>query len=145
VNKLDIKVRSLNKGEQYACDVKVIKRTFPADYNIHVSFGYLGRGFIFDNVFTKGRPQIDGLVISSFLINKRLKVIDPVPILEFYVIKDIRYNDRDRDLFVESILPKMHSWYREILSKSDVSIPGVEIMLIEWNAEKFLTHICRFK
>lgn len=140
---LRIKLRKLNKQEQYACSIKDIKRIFSNDDILLINFGFLHRDFTFDSAFLK-RPCINGLIISSFQINRRLNIIESEPILSFYVIKDDRFSNKYKDIFLESILPKMYEWYHETLSKPENSIPGVEELLIEWAGESFKVHSCRF-
>jgi hypothetical protein len=133
----------LNKYEQFACRSKEVKKIFLNEDNLFISFGFLNRNFYFDNKFIK-RPYVEGIIMSSFQINKRLNVIDSRPILSFYVIRDDRYTDKYIEIFTESILPKMYEWYHKILSKSETSIPGVEELLIEWTGEGFKIHSCIF-
>lgn len=140
---LEIKVRNLNKQELYVCNVKDVKRIFSNEDIIFISFGFLHRDFNFDSAFLK-RPCIEGLIISSLQINRRLNVIDSKPILSFYVIRDDRYIDKYKDIFLESILPKMYEWYHQTISKSDTSTPGVEELLVEWTGGNFKMHSCRF-
>ncbi len=140
---MEIKLRSLNKHECYACSVKDVKKVFSHEDGLFSSFGFLNRNHSFDSKFIK-RPRIEGLIISSAEINRRSNVIDSRPILSFYVIKDDVYNDKHKDIFCESILPKINKWYHATLSKPDSSIPGVEVLLIEWTGDDFKLHICRF-
>ena len=124
------KLRSLNKHECYACSVKDVKKVFTHEDGLFISFGILNRKHSFDSEFIN-RPHIEGLIISSLQINRRTNVLYSTPILSFYVIKNDMYNDKHRDIFCESILPKMNNWYHETLLKPDSSIPGVEVLLVE--------------
>lgn len=140
---MEIKLRRLNKHEYYACSVKDVKKVFSHEDGLFISFGFLNRNHRFDSKFIK-RPRIEGLIISSGQINRRTEVIDSRPILSFYAIKDDRYNDKHKDSFCQSILPKINKWYHETLAKPDSSIPGVEVLLVEWTGDDFKLHICRF-
>jgi len=139
---MEIKLRSLNKHEYYACSVKDVKNVFSHEDGLFIGFGFLNRNHSFDSKFIK-RPRIEGLIISSVQINRRSNIIDSTPILSFYVIKDDMYN-KCKDIFCESILPKINEWYHDTLSKPDSSIPGVEVLLVEWTGDNFKLHICRF-
>lgn len=140
---MEIKVRNLNKKECYACKPKDIKKIFTQEDNLFISFGFLYRNHHFDTKFIK-RPCINGNIISSLQVNRRLKTADLNPILSFYVIKDDRYNDKYAEIFGESILPKINEWYHQILSKSEYYIPGIEVLLVEWTGDNFKLHFCRY-
>ena len=141
---MQIKYRKLNKNECYACSVKDIKEVIQNDEQLHVRFGSLGRDYRFDSKHIK-RPHIEGAIISSFQKNRRLGMEEHEPILCFYAIKDERYDDKYREAFKHSILPKVMNWYREVNEKQTTAIPGVEELLVEWADTKFKIHQCRFK
>ena len=140
---MEIKSRGINKNECFACSMADIKKSFSQDDDLFVSFGYLSRDHHFDSKFIK-RPTIKGVVISSIQINKRLNVVDPRPIFSFYVIQDDRYIEKYKNNFRDTILPKINKWYHETLSKPESSIPGVEVLLVEWIGEDFKLHVSRF-
>ena len=140
---MEIKLKNLNKHEHYACSIKDIKKFFLQNDNLFISFGFLNKNHRFDSKFIK-HPRIEGLIISSIEISRRLNVIDLEPIWNFYVIKDDMYNEKHKDIFCESILPKINKWYHEILLKPNSSIPGVEAILVELTVDKLKLHICRF-
>jgi hypothetical protein len=143
-NAMEIKFRNFNKQECYACKVKDIKQLFSKEDDVFVSFGFLGRSYFRDSHFIK-HPTVQGLVICSIQYNRRLNLVKVGrPILNFYVIKDEKYNDIYSELFVKSILPKINEWYHNTLSLPDTEIPGVEILLVEWTGDDFKLHNCRF-
>lgn len=139
-----IKSRNLNKDECYACSRTDIKKIISQDEEITVSFGYLNRNHCFDSKFIK-RPQINGLIISSFQINKRLNIDEMSPILSFYVLCDGRYTVDKKEIFKATVLPKIKEWYHEVISEQNVLVPGVQVLLVEWTGEGFKLHIQRYK
>lgn len=140
---MEIKFRNHNKQECYACKIKDVKQVFSIENDLYISFGYLHRGYRPDNKFIK-HPSIEGLIISSMQYNRRLGIIDIKPYLQFYVIKDCRYNDKYKEIFLKSILPKMNEWYHKTLSMPDTEIHGVEVLLVEWIGNGFKLYDCRF-
>lgn len=140
---MEIKSKGLNKHECFACSAADIKKVFCKDDDLFVSFGYLGGNYRFDSKFIK-RPAIEGVIIASIQINKRLNIVDSRPIFSFYVIQDDRYIEKYKNIFCETMLPKINRWYHETLSKPESSIPGVEVLLVEWIGDDFKLHISRF-
>lgn len=140
---MKIKIRGLNQHECYACSIGDIKKVFSQEDDLFIDFGFLHRNYISDSKFIK-HPHIEGLIVSSIQINRRLDAVDSTPILSLYVIKDNRYNDKYKDIFCESVLPKISEWYYKTLSESDCSILGVGVLLTEWTGSDFELHICRF-
>jgi hypothetical protein len=140
---MEVKSRGLNKHECFACNIADVKEMFFQDDDLFISFGFLHRNHYFDSKFIK-RPIIEGIIISSIQINRRLNVVDSRPILSFYVIRDDRYIEKYKDIFCETILPKINEWYHKALSKPESSIPGVEVLLVEWTGDNFKIHISRF-
>lgn len=60
------------------------------------------------------------------------------------VIKDDRHNDKYKEIFLKSILPKVNEWYQKVLLMAETSVPGVETLLVEWTGYGFKLHSCRF-
>ena len=140
---MKIKFQNLNQNESYACTKQDIKKVVTQEDDIFINFGNHGRSFSFDSKFIK-RPHIDGQIIVSISINKRLNISDANPSLSFYVIRDEMYDQKYRNIFCESILPKIHDWYDKTLSNTNSFIPGVYELLVEWTGDSFKLHDCRF-
>jgi len=141
---MQIRSKGLNKGERYACSSKDIKKSFQPESILFVSFGFHEKSYRFDFAFSN-RPIIDGIIISSLSINRRLNIaFASEPTLSFYALNDDRYSDQYKDVFLESLLPKIYEWYCEILGLPDTSIPGVYTLLVEWTGQGFKMHKCRF-
>ena len=45
---------------------------------------------------------------------------------------------------MRSILPKINEWYHQVLSVPEYSIPGIEVLLVEWTGDNFKLHACRY-
>lgn len=137
------KERKLNAHETYACSSKAVKNIF-ANEDVYINFGFLGRDFKFDSLGRK-RPQINGIIVASALINKRENMnFDSNCIISFYAIKDLKYSAKNKKDFSEVYLPLIYKWYKEILGKPETSVPGIENILIEWSCDNFKVHCYRY-
>jgi hypothetical protein len=139
---MQMKTRSLNKGERYACAPKDAKALF-SDDNIHISFGALGRDHRFDGR-DQSHPQIAGVVIASLGVNRRETVNSREGILAFYVIRDPAYGPDDRKAFAEDCLPQLRARYLEAISEDAPTLPGVHVTLVEWAGGGFKVHSYRY-
>ena len=135
-----ISVRGINDGEQYAGSVRSVKKYF-CDCDISVSFGVLRREFGFDG---KARhcPQIRGTIIASLLVNQRDGQSNK-GILEFYVIRDLKYDKACKDGFEAEYLPYLYDWYQSRVSLREEST-GVYQMLVDWFDGNFYKTEVRF-
>jgi hypothetical protein len=140
---MKLKIRKLNAGEKYACNINDVKSIFDNE-NIYVSFGFLSKSFKFDTS-DRIKAKIEGNVIVSSSINKR-DIIDYESIghICFYAIKDLEYNEEKQKKFSEMYLPLLYEWYRQILSRPETSLSGVNNFLIEWVRGDFITHCYRY-
>lgn len=142
---MEIKVKNLNKNEYYACGEKDVRKVFSQQDAIHIGFGYLGRNYCFDTSWTKhSHPQVDGVIIADLEINRRLDVEESSPMLNFYVMKDSKCNDENRETFRKSVLPRINEWYQKTLSQKDNADFGVKALLVEWTGEDFRLHDCNY-
>jgi len=145
-----LRKRPCNKGEQFACHVKDVKRLFSSEPDdVKISFGYYHRNHEFSRL-DYHHPEARGTVIASAGVNFRdcnrvgLKDYGTTYFISFYIIRDPLYTDEHRGIFISEILPAMFRWYSEMHIRSDASLPGSENMLIEWRKQEFITHTYRY-
>jgi len=116
-------IRKLNPHEKYACTPKDIRNIF-GNENVSIDFG-LKRNFEFEKPsFRKyKKPHIEGTVITSasFYGSEKVDYRDYTALILFYAIKDIRYSEECRKVFVENYLPLMYEWYQKMMKNSSIT------------------------
>jgi hypothetical protein len=140
---MKIRTVKLSSTEQYACTEQDVRYLFPNDDAIFISFGYLGKTFTFESSMKK-QPSIQGLIICSCSINHRLSAPTMNAYLSFYVIRDLQYAIKGKDIFVNSILPQIHDWYLQAKIVKNTSVPGMAELIVEWTGSACKIHYLNF-
>ena len=135
---MEIKVRSLNKGECFCCSMKSAKEMFK-NTPIKLNFAYYSRDYktfaeTTDSYFLK--RNISGRVVVSFYMHSGLEN----PSLNFYVIKEINYSEKLRMEFEKTYLTALMEFYRSMLVESFSNLVQTKVMLVELLDENFKSH-----
>lgn len=121
-----------------ACNPKDVKSLF-SNENVYVSFGHFLRDFKYDN-YDKNRPIVKGTVIAGGSVFRRGGRDEGI--IYFYVIKDLNYNTKKKEIFTRQYLQFLFKWYQETIKIETLS--GVEKCLIELYDNDFKTHCYRY-
>lgn len=122
------KPRGLNPGEGYACSRMAVRKCFEqADLTV---FWGDQRSFSFDRRMRKA-PGIEGVVVASLSVNRNQN--DGSGILNFYIITDEGYGERQKKLFEDACLPRMKDWF---LAEPKLR-GGHDELLVSWTGGSF--------
>lgn len=127
------KPRGLNPDESYACRRMAVRKCFEGQ-DISVLWG-ASKNFSFDTRIHK-KPKITGAVVASLT---RSRQSQPA-ILDFYIISDPAYGDRQKKLFEDGCLPRMREW---LFSESQ-SGASFDQLLVTWTSSGFCIHELHF-
>lgn len=131
-----VHVRNLNKNEKYACHQCEIKKLF-SQTNFCVGFGYFYRNFEFDSRDFKHPFIRKETVIASAEICKRIPEEETSRFLNFYVIKNVKYDKKTEKNFVKLYLPQILEWVKKIEKEPETAIFGIKHCIVTWENEIF--------
>jgi len=134
-----VRKRNLNNGEQYACGPVDVKKYF-SHFDMHIDFGTMCRNHQFDSR-DYHHPRIDGIIIAAATANKKEPSHDFY--LDFYVIRDERYDKEMKKAFVESYLPQIAQWCNEMLARPETAKLARAHFLVELQSNNF--HVYKYK
>ena len=129
------KPRGLNPGECYACSRTAVRKCFE-QLDLAVLWGDRRR-FEFDARMRR-KPEIEGRVVASLSINRN-RPGEP-GILNFYIIDDEAYGEKQKKLFEDACLPRMKAWFLAEPRQRG----GIDELLIAWSGSSFRIHEIHF-
>ena len=126
---MEIKTRTLNKGETFCCSFRKAKELFK-NTDIVLNFGYTSRTFgtfIKSPTFFYVKNYIKGKVIASMYSYSNKET----SLLNFYVVQEALFNENLKQTFEESYLPKFYDFYVNRASDTNLSLK-TKVLLIEF-------------
>ena len=133
---MEIKSRTVNKGETFPCSFRAAKEAFKKT-KIILNFSYTGRSFgTFTNTPDRFYVQknVQGTVVSSIYCTGAENLL-----LNFYVIKSLEYSQKLKYEFESAILPILYNFYEDSL-KTSVLRNRTQVMLVELLNGNFNIH-----
>ena len=128
------KPRGLNIDESYACSRTAMRKCFEGQ-DLTVLWGN-NRSFSFDPKIRQ-KPEIAGIIVADLLVSQRKN--NGRSTLNFYIISDPLYGDKQKKLFEDACLPRMKNWLLAKLQQDS----GCDQMIIAWTGSSFQIHELR--
>jgi len=133
---LYIESTSLPKTERYPCPKKTIRAIFSDIENMTVLFRK--RQANYPHLYAgykKKPPMLKGPILAVIYINR-----DREPKMLICAVKKDEYSEPGAIEFEEIILPQVHAWIKEQLSKSELEFQQAEELIVEWTGEAHKLH-----
>lgn len=134
---MEVKIRTLNKGETFCCSVKCAKSIFK-NTDVFLNFAFLGRDYstfahTTDAYYLKNK--IKGRIVASLYAHSKTEK----SILSFYVLKQCDFSQELKKQFELIYMPKLLDLYHAQLKKGGFS-DHTKKMLIELYNGQLIFH-----
>ncbi len=135
-----MKIHSTNlpTAQRFSCTRKEIKELFSNTSIEWIGFAWPSKKFEFDSR-CHHRPKINGQIIASLSINHAYGSH-----LCFYPVKTNEYPDQAALEFKQKVLPRLHEWFCNQMSKPDTQKNGNFQFIVEWHKKSHKMHEMSF-